>query len=36
VNKTFNSIATPLLYRDLNSRTIPEVRFRIVIVPAWG
>jgi hypothetical protein len=26
VNKTFNRIATPLLYRELNSRTIPKVR----------
>jgi hypothetical protein len=25
VNKTFNRIATPLLYRELNSRAIPEV-----------
>ncbi|KAF5354921.1 hypothetical protein D9756_005665 [Leucocoprinus leucothites] len=26
VNKTFNRIATPLLYRELNTRTIPQVR----------
>ncbi len=25
VNKTFNRIATPLLYRELNSRAIPKV-----------
>lgn len=33
VNKTFNKIATPLLYRELNSRTIPKVRHLTIV--AW-